>query len=98
MFSHIPNDRPTGYSHEQPGSLPSRPLLDYQAMTADETTPLIRSRSRSGSGSDATASHEEKKSWLRRIGSVENRILFSGFLITLSFSYTQVAYVSLYSL
>ncbi|OAQ60572.1 major facilitator superfamily transporter [Pochonia chlamydosporia 170] len=52
-------------------------------MTTDETTPLI-ARERSSSGV-AT-----KSSWVQRLFNVENRILFAGFLITLSFSYTQV--------
>lgn len=54
-------------------------------MAADETTPLI---------SDRPDSKEQKpESWLHRIFNVENRLLFTGFLITLSFSYTQVPYV-----
>jgi hypothetical protein len=52
----------------------------------NETTPLLSSR-RSDSGND----HEERpKSWLASFFGVENRILLAGFLITLSFSYTQV--------
>lgn len=56
-------------------------------MTTTEATPLIprsagdsKSKSRLGS-------------WLRRVFSVENRVLFAGFLTTLSFSFTQVPYV-----
>ncbi|EFY85356.1 hypothetical protein MAC_08605 [Metarhizium acridum CQMa 102] len=51
-------------------------------MTTDERTPLI-APDRSGNG-------VATKSWLQRVFHVENRILFAGFLITLSFSYTQV--------
>lgn len=52
----------------------------------DETTPLIRPSS--GTGGKAEASR--LGSLVRRALSVENRILFAGFLITLSFSFTQV--------
>jgi hypothetical protein len=61
--------------------------VDLPAMTmttTTETTPLLP-RERGGNGV-ATKS----KSWLQRMFHVENRILFAGFLITLSFSYTQV--------
>ncbi|KID82831.1 Major facilitator superfamily transporter [Metarhizium guizhouense ARSEF 977] len=51
-------------------------------MTTNEQTPLL---GRDGSGNGVAT-----KSWLRRVLHVENRILFAGFLITLSFSYTQV--------
>jgi hypothetical protein len=52
---------------------------------ATEATPLLR---------DATpGSHAERHgflAWLRSAFHVENRILLAGFVITLSFSYTQV--------
>ncbi|KAF7561350.1 hypothetical protein G7046_g2790 [Stylonectria norvegica] len=48
---------------------------------ADETTPLLVERRTSKNGA---------VSWLRGVFSVENRILLAGFLITLSFSFTQV--------
>lgn len=51
-------------------------------MTTDESTPLLRSKS-----ADVK---DNKPSWLRAVFGVENRILLAGFLITLSFSYTQV--------
>lgn len=60
---------------------------------ADETTPLIRDGSGAGSGAQPGTSQGERHPWLSRIFHVENRILFAGFLITLSFSFTQVAYV-----
>ncbi|KAF4984886.1 hypothetical protein FZEAL_39 [Fusarium zealandicum] len=50
-------------------------------MTTDETTPLI---------SRKDASRSQPSTWLRRLFNVENRILLAGFLITLSFSFTQV--------
>lgn len=55
-------------------------------MTADETTPLI---------SNGDASTSKKKNlgpisrWRASLN-VEHRILLAGFLITLSFSFTQV--------
>ena len=55
-------------------------------MTTDERTPLL-------SGGDGAAKHERGGSWLRRAFGLENRILFAGFLITLSFSFTQVPWV-----
>lgn len=54
-------------------------------MAADETTPLISDR--------PDSKEQQPPSWLQRIFNVENRLLFTGFLITLSFSYTQVPYV-----
>jgi hypothetical protein len=56
-------------------------------MTTDERTPLL-------SGGDGAAKQERGGSWLRRAFGLENRILFAGFLITLSFSFTQVPWVS----
>ena len=48
---------------------------------AAETTPLLRRPS---------AEHRGLGAAVRRLFSVENRILLAGFLITLSFSFTQV--------
>ena len=65
-------------------SPPRSPQLS--AMTADETTPLI---------SNGDASTSKKKNlgpisrWRASLN-VEHRILLAGFLITLSFSFTQV--------
>ncbi|OIW26943.1 MFS general substrate transporter [Coniochaeta ligniaria NRRL 30616] len=73
-------------------------------MAADETTPLIRpangrasSAGSGGSGSGPIAPRDSsgKSRWRRRVRSwaalgVENRILLAGFLVTLSFSFTQV--------
>lgn len=53
-------------------------------MTTDERTPLIPKED---------TGRKSFTSWLRTAVSVENRILFAGFLITLAFSYTQVPYV-----
>ncbi|KAJ3547594.1 hypothetical protein NM208_g1441 [Fusarium decemcellulare] len=50
-------------------------------MATDETTPLLPKKG---------ASKSRVGSWLRRAFDVENRILLAGFLITLSFSFTQV--------
>lgn len=50
-------------------------------MTPDEETPLIP-KNDSGKG--------RFKQWLWSAFGVENRILLAGFLITLSFSFTQV--------
>lgn len=55
-------------------------------MTADaaldETAPLL--------ASPEPAVGEKRRSWLSRIGSTPNRVVLAGFLITLSFSVTQV--------
>lgn len=61
-------------------------------MSGDESTPLLRERP---SAHKRRSDHGDNKkqgllSWLRNAGHVENRILFAGFLITLSFSFTQV--------
>ncbi|KAF4341680.1 major facilitator superfamily transporter [Fusarium beomiforme] len=50
-------------------------------MASDETTPLLPSK---GEGKGRV------RNWLSRAFNVENRILLAGFLITLSFSFTQV--------
>ncbi|KAF4959285.1 hypothetical protein FSARC_10802 [Fusarium sarcochroum] len=50
-------------------------------MASDETTPLL---------SQKGESKNRVGNWLRRAFNVENRILLAGFLITLSFSFTQV--------
>lgn len=72
-------------------------------MTADETAPLLPdanpSTSINGNGQTNVANgqdhdrSEPKKTIMSRLlqaFSVENRVLFAGFLITLSFSFTQV--------
>ena len=68
-------------------------------MTADESAPLLppADRSLNGNGRANAAAgqdHDRREktilSRLLRAVSVENRILFAGFLITLSFSFTQV--------
>ncbi|RSM14876.1 hypothetical protein CEP52_000949 [Fusarium oligoseptatum] len=51
-------------------------------MTTDETTPLLPK--------NEPPTKSRVGSWLKRAFKVENRILLAGFLITLSFSYTQV--------
>jgi hypothetical protein len=64
----------------------------------NETTPLLRNKPASVSDADTDADVdarvEERVSrwpkWLANAFHVENRILLTGFLITLSFSYTQV--------
>ena len=56
--------------------------------SADETTHLLSGRPAGGKGGSRAAA------WLRRVFSVENRILLAGFLVTLSFSFTQVPYVA----
>lgn len=53
----------------------------------NETTPLLADANR---GDTVDTSDSKPKSLLARIFNVENRILLAGFLITLSFSYTQV--------
>jgi hypothetical protein len=53
-------------------------------MTTTETTPLIARLDAVGKATSRFGS------WLRWAVSVENRILFAGFLITLSFTFTQV--------
>lgn len=65
-------------------------------MAADETTPLIRppaaaANGRTGSShssGDGGGAAPRKSRWAAL--NVENRILLAGFLITLSFSFTQV--------
>ena len=57
-------------------------------MSADENTPLL-SR---GGGEEARSKRGLRSRIWQTISHVENRILFAGFLITLSFSYTQVPY------
>jgi hypothetical protein len=65
-------------------------------MAADERTPLVRPTSgradSGGSGPIASKDADGKSRWGRIWGAlkVENRILLAGFLITLSFSFTQV--------
>jgi hypothetical protein len=51
-------------------------------MTTDETTPLLPK--------NEPAKKSRVGPWLKRAFKVENRILLAGFLITLSFSFTQV--------
>ncbi|KAJ4172097.1 hypothetical protein NW754_007695 [Fusarium falciforme] len=51
-------------------------------MTTDETTPLLPK--------NEPAKKSRVGSWLKQAFKVENRILLAGFLITLSFSFTQV--------
>ncbi|KAH8667254.1 major facilitator superfamily domain-containing protein [Ilyonectria robusta] len=50
-------------------------------MTTDERTPLLPKRE---------TGKKSLWSWVRSAFNVENRVLFAGFLITLSFSFTQV--------
>lgn len=69
-------------------------------MAADETTPLIRpaaaaangsTGSSHSSGGDGGVAAPRKSRWAWGAAlNVENRILLAGFLITLSFSFTQV--------
>jgi hypothetical protein len=54
-------------------------------MAADESTPLLSN----GNGKD-DSKKQPVASWYHRALDVENRILLAGFLITLSFTYTQV--------
>ncbi|KAF4119981.1 Major Facilitator Superfamily [Geosmithia morbida] len=63
--------------------------------TTNEATPLIRRSSadslpNSVSARSGSDSQSPSPSWLSRALGVENLILFAGFLITLSFSFTQV--------
>ena len=60
----------------------------------DETTLLIPKQQQTAARS-WTGLGKAIVSW---IVNVENRILFAGFLITLSFSFTQVPYVAWFSL
>lgn len=53
-------------------------------MTTSETTPLLSRSDGEGKG------QSRLRRWTENIFSVENRILFTGFLVTLSFSFTQV--------
>ena len=64
-------------------------------MTTTETTPLLaRPEGENGHVEPGSSSSKSRLgSWLRRVFDVENRILLAGFLITLSFSFTQVPYV-----
>lgn len=58
--------------------------IDHQSasiMTTDETTPLLPKKE---------SAKSRLGSWLKGAFKVENRILLAGFLITLSFSFTQV--------
>lgn len=64
-------------------------------MTADERTPLIADDVGNGSSTAHTdvSAAEPRKSITSRLWSafsVENRILFAGFLITMAFTFTQV--------
>lgn len=65
-------------------------------MAADERTPLIGGSGGGGPNpslpkdADADAGGKSSCSALRTAFKVENRILLAGFLITLSFSFTQV--------
>ncbi len=54
-------------------------------MSEDANTPLLPGR-------DALERGLASRMWAA-ISHVENRILYAGFLVTLSFSYTQVPYV-----
>ena len=63
------------------------------ATTTNERTPLI-SRPDHAHGDESGSKSSYLGSWARRIFSVEHRILLAGFLITLSFSFTQVPYVA----
>ncbi|KAH6880391.1 hypothetical protein B0T10DRAFT_609499 [Thelonectria olida] len=60
-------------------------------MTTDERTPLIAKKKDNG-GTNCLGS------WLRRAFNAENSVLFAGFWITLSFSYTQVPLFYLFHL
>lgn len=66
----------------------------------DERAPLIPKRQRQQQrqqGDDITDLKSTKvQRTARQIFSVENRILFAGFFITLAFSYTQVPYVPIF--
>lgn len=53
------------------------------AGALDETAPLLGPPPEPALG-------EKRRSWLSRIGSTPNRVVLAGFLITLSFSVTQV--------
>ena len=68
-------------------------MMTANETTPTETTPLIAQPN--GVAGPDSKSRSWLGSWLRRIFDVENRILFAGFLITLSFSFTQVPYVKL---
>ena len=65
----------------------SRPgdSLRRRKMSADENTPLLP-------GGESQKKSLSSRLWAA-VSHVENRLLFAGFLITLSFSYTQVPYV-----
>lgn len=54
----------------------------------DEQTPLIQPDECPPKGTKL------RPRWTRSIFGVENRILLAGFIITLSFSYTQVPYAA----
>lgn len=66
-------------------------------MAPNERTPLVPKPTGSEDNgsitkitSNSSSSSSKSSSWINRLFSVENRILFAGFLITLSFSFTQV--------
>lgn len=68
-------------------------------MTTDESAPLLPEASRSpingdqaniADGQDHDSREKTLMSRLLQAVSVENRILFAGLLITMSFSFTQV--------
>ncbi|KAK0638947.1 major facilitator superfamily domain-containing protein [Cercophora newfieldiana] len=59
-------------------------------MAADETTPLLQDRVANGKDRPDEGPRARIAAALRRALSVEKRILLTGFLITLSFSFTQV--------
>jgi hypothetical protein len=63
-------------------------------MSADETTPLLSGLADDPKHQTKSKQHVGLASALRKAFDVEKRILFAGFLITLSFSFTQVPYVS----
>lgn len=63
-------------------------------MSADETTPLLPGPADDPKRQSESKQHVGLASALRKAFDVEKRILFAGFLITLSFSFTQVPYVN----
>lgn len=63
-------------------------------MSADERTPLLPDSPPAVDQGDR-AKKSRLRSCLHNVFHVENRILLAGFLISLSFSFTQVPYVVL---
>jgi hypothetical protein len=65
-------------------------ITTVRVMTTDETTPLLRDRVAHGKDARDQGRWARIAAAIKRGFPVERRILLTGFLITLSFSFTQV--------